>query len=295
MITLHLWRAEWLKTRQRLLNRAMLGLMLAIVVAAFVAAIGIGSFFPHRDRDFDELAELLYPHSDLGRLTKILPFPIGLGVAVELLGNLGRLLFVLFIANSVGSEYGRDTWKMILPRYGSRLAFLMTKWVAGLVWLLLLAAETIVTAVALGWLGALVLGISADPSFQSETAVHLRNLGVTVLELTFVGTLTLFGAVITRSTLGAAIAGIVVPVLMGLVGPFLRLLVTGAPIISPTVHLDYLEVRWVGFNAEEAAQFTLLFNRTVPPLTSALVVLGYIALLLGGSLNLFNRRDMAGE
>ena len=90
MITLNLWRAEWLKTRERLLNRAMLSIMLAIVVVAFVAAIGIGSFYPHRDRDFDEFAEVLYPHSDLGKLTKILPFPISLGVAVELLSNLGR-------------------------------------------------------------------------------------------------------------------------------------------------------------------------------------------------------------
>ena len=295
MITLNLWRAEWLKTRERLLNRAMLGIMLAIVVVAFVAAIGIGSFYPQRDRDFDELAEVLYPHSDLGRLTRILPFPISLGVAVELLSNLGRLFFVLFVANSVGSEYGRDTWKMILPRYGSRPAFLMTKWVAGLVSLLLLVAGTIATAVALGWLGTLVLGISADPSSPITTAQHLRDLGVIVLELTFIGTLTLFGAVITRSTLGAAIAGILVPTILGLVGHLLRLLVTGAPIISPTVHLDNLEARWVEFNTEEAAQFTFLFNRDVPPFASALVVLGYIALLLSGSLYLFDRRDMAGE
>ena len=295
MITLNLWRAEWLKTRERLLNRAMLGIMLAIVVAAFVAATGIGYFFPHRDRAFDEQAEILYPHSDLGQITRILPFPISLGVAVELVSNLGRLFFVIFVANSVGSEYGRDTWKMILPRNGTRSAVLMTKWVAGLVALLLLVAGTIATAVALGWSGALVLGIGADPAAPIEAAQHLRDLGVIVLELTFIGTLTLFGAVITRSTLGAAIAGILVPTIVGLVGHLLRLLVTGAPIISPTVHLDNLEARWVGFNAEEAAQFTFLFNRDMPPFASALVVLGYIALLLGGSLYLFNRRDMAGE
>ena len=295
MITLNLWRAEWLKTRERLLNRAMLGIMLGIVVAAFVAAIGIGYFFPHHDRAFDEQAEILYPHSDLGQITRILPFPISLGVTVELLSNLGRLFVVLFVANSVGSEYGRDTWKMILPRYGSRLAFLMTKWVAGLVSLLLMVAGTIVTAVALGWFGAQVLGIGADPASPIEAAQHLRDLGVIVLELTFVGTLTLFGAVITRSTLGAAIAGILVPTILGLAGQLLRLFVTGAPMISPTVHLDNLEARWVEFNAEEAAQVTFFFNRDVPPFASALVVLGYIALLLGGSLYLFNRRDMAGE
>jgi hypothetical protein len=60
-------------------------------------------------------------------------------------------------------------------------------------------------------------------------------------------------------------------------------------------HLDNLRVRWADFNPKEAAYFTFLFDRSVPPFVSALVVLGYIVLLLGGSLYLFKRRDMAGE
>ncbi len=39
----------------------------------------------------------------------------------------------------------------------------------------------------------------------------------------------------------------------------------------------------------------LLFNRSVPPFVSALVVLGYVVLLPGGSLYVVKRRDMAGE
>lgn len=116
MMTLNLWRAEWLKARKRFLNRAMLGVMLVIVLVAFVAVTGIGYF---------------YPGSDLSETTVILPFPESLGMALELLGHLGLLLVVVFVANSVGGEYARDTWKVILPRYGSRTAFLMTKWVVG--------------------------------------------------------------------------------------------------------------------------------------------------------------------
>lgn len=279
-MTLNLLRAEWLKTRKRLLNRAMLGIMLAIVVVPFVAATGIGYF---------------YPDSDLGEATEILPFPTSLEVAVELLGQLGLLIVVVFVANSVGSEYGRDTWKMILPRYGSRPAFLMTKWVVGIVALLLLVAATVASAVALGWLGSLTLGLVAGQSSASEIAESLHKLGVILLELVFLGTLTMFGAVVTRSTIGATITGILAPLIVELTVPLLGRLVKGASIISPMEHLDNLRARSVEFTPEEAAYFTALFNRTVSPYASVLVVIGYILLLLVSSLYLFNRRDMAGE
>jgi ABC-type transport system involved in multi-copper enzyme maturation permease subunit len=280
VITLNLWRAEWLKARKRLLNRLILGIIPAILAVVFVAVTGAGYF---------------YPDSEFAEATEILPFPTSLDVGVELLGQLGLLLVVVFVANSVGGEYGRDTWKAILPRYGNRLAFLLTKWVVGLVALLVLVAATVASAVVFGWFGALTLGMPAEPSSASETAESFRQLGVTLLEFIFLGTLTLFGAVVTRSTLGATITGILTPIILQLVGPFLGRIVEGAPIISPMEHLDNLRARVSEFTPEEAAYFTQLFDRSVSPLASVLVVLGYIALLLGGSLYLFAQRDIAGE
>ncbi len=279
-MTLNLWRAEWLKARKRLLNRLILGIIPAIIAVVFVTETGAGYF---------------YPDSDFAEATEILPFPTSLDVGVELLGQLGLLLVVVFVANSVGGEYGRDMWKAILPRYGNRLASLITKWVVGLVALLVLVAAIVVSAVVFGWLGALTLGMSAEPSSVSEAAESLRHLGVTALEFIFLGTLTMFGVVVTRSTLGATITGILTPIILQLVGPFLGRLVEGAPIISPMEHLDNLRARVSEFTPEEAARFTQLFDRSVSPLASVLVVLGYITVLLVGSLYLFARRDIAGE
>ena len=280
MMTLNLWRAEWLKTRKRLLNRGLIGIMLVIVLVIFVVITGMALFNPG-----DFLAEA----------TEALPFPQNLGLTLEVLASLGPLLVVVFVANSVGSEYGRDTWKVILPRHGSRTAFLLTKWVVGLVALLLLIAGVVVSSAVFGWLGALILGITPDPSSASDTAMLLRSVAVLVLDFIFVGTLTFFGAVVTRSTIGAAMVGILVPVILALLGPALALFVTGVQIILPTEHLDNLRARWVELNAEDAAYLTFLFDRSVPPFVSALVVVGYIAVLLGASLYLFKRRDMAGE
>ncbi len=52
--------------------------------------------------------------------------------------------------------------------------------------------------------------------------MHLRTLGVMVLEFIFFGTLTLFGAVVTRSTIGAAIVGILSSTILPFSDLFLR-------------------------------------------------------------------------
>ena len=280
MMTLNLWRAEWLKVRKRPVNRGILGAMLAIVLVVFVAL----TVFALVDReDFMDEA------------TSVMPFPSSLGTGVDLLANLGGLLVVVFVANSVGSEYGRDTWKVILPRYGNRPAFLVTKWIVGLVALLLLFTAMAVSAVVLGWLGALILGIPVGASSTGPTAEQFRNLGVMALDFIFIGTLTFFGAVVTRSTIGAAIAGILSSTILAVLGPLLSLLYAGAAIVVPTAHIENLRLGWVMPGPQAAAEQAELFNRFVPPLVSALIVVGYIVVLLGSSLYLFKRRDMAGE
>lgn len=279
-MTLNLWRAEWLKTCKRPLNRAMLGSMLAMLIVLLVGLIGMTLVNPAR---FLDLA------------TSWLPFPRTLDLSVDLLKNLGGLLVVVFMANSAGSEYSRDTWKVILPRYGSRPAFLVTKWVVGLVALLLLVASMLVIALIGGWVGALILDLKVDPGDATETATHLRNLGVTLLDFVFLGTLTLFGAIATRSTIGAALFGILTYALLALLQVGLPLVLTGAPLMLPTAHVDNLHYRWVLVDPQADARMAALFNRSVPPWVSALVVIGYIGLLLGATLYLFQRRDMAGE
>lgn len=278
-MTLNLWRAEWLKTRKRPANRSMFGITLALVLVVFVAVTAIAYF---------------YPGSDLDQAAIVLPFPRSLQSGVDVLGNLGALLVVVFVANSVGSEYGRDTWKVIVPRYGSRIAFLLTKWIVGLVALLVLMVAVLVSAVVWGWLGVQVLGIPNESSMTSTGEV-LRNAAVMVFDFMLIGALTLFGTVATRSTIGGVVIGFVSSTLLSIMGPVLSMLVTGASILSPTEHIDNLRVQWAMRDAEQTAMQAVLFNRPVPPLVSALVVISYIMLLLGVSMYIFKRRDMAGE
>ncbi len=279
MIPLNLWRAEWLKTRKRPANRSMFGSMLVVVLVVFVAVTAIA---------------YLYPGSDLDQAALVLPFPRSLQSGVDVLGNLGGLLVVIFVANSIGSEYGRDTWKVIVPRYGSRSAFLLTKWIVGLVALLLLMAGVLVSAVVWGWLGVQVLGM-ANKSSLTDTGQVLRTAAVMVFDFMLIGTLTLCGTVVTRSTIGGVVIGFVSSTLVSLIGPVLSLLVSGASILSPTEHIDNLRIQWAMRDAEQTALQAVMFNRPVSPLVSALVVISYIVLLLSVSIYLFKRRDMGGE
>jgi ABC-type transport system involved in multi-copper enzyme maturation permease subunit len=257
----------------------MFGIMLVLTLVVFVAVTAIAYF---------------YPGSDLDQAAIVLPFPRSLQSGVDVLGNLGGLLVVIFVANSIGSEYGRDTWKVIVPRYGSRSAFLLTKWIVGLVALLLLMAGVLVSAVVWGWLGVQLLGI-ANESSMTDTGQVLRTAAVMVFDFILIGTLTLCGTVVTRSTIGGVVIGFVSSTLLSLIGPLLSMLVTGASILSPTEHIDNLRIQWAMRDAEQTAMQAVLFNRPVSPLVSALVVISYIVLLLSVSMYLFKRRDMAGE
>lgn len=280
MMTRNLWSAEWLKTRKRPVNRGMLGIMVIFLVVVFVSVIGLVLW----DRD-----------RYLSTATSIMPFPRSLGVGTDLLTNLGSLVVVVFVANNVGSEYGRDTWKVILPRHGSRRAFLVTKWIVGLAALLLLTVAMLGAALLLGWLGTLLLGIGAEPSAAAETTMLLRGLGITLLEFVFLGTLTFFGAVITRSTIGAVIISLLVPVVLMVLQEVLPQLIAGSPIVVPTANIQNLRAHWVFEDPQLLSSMTETFNGVVSPVVSLLIVLGYIALLFGAGLVIFQRRDLAGE
>ncbi len=287
MMTLNLLRAEWLKTRKRPTNRGMLAIMPAILGSIMLATMVLALVNPTTFRDDAE---------------GMLPYPGNLALSVEVVTQLGFLLVVVFVATSVGSEYGGDTWKAIMPRYGSRHAFLLAKWAVGLGALPLLVLAMIGVALPLGWLGVLLLDIGADPDAMPEATRRLKMLVVILLNFVFIGTLTLFGTVLTRSTVGGVIAGILVPTVLASIREALPLLQERAPLLAkgaawllPVTHIGNLRERWVMNDPPAETLMAVLLGRPVPLVVNLLVVLGYLVLLLGASLYLFNRRDMAGE
>lgn len=286
MMPLSLVRAEWLKTRKRLLNRGMLVLPVLLVAGILGLLVVLG---------------LARPDEFRGDAEEVVPYPGNTDLAIALLNQIGIPLVVVFVATSVGAEYGRDTWKAIVPRYGSRAAFLLSKWVVGLAALLILVASVLGLAIALGWGGARLLGVTPDPGSGGDPAGHLRTVAELLLEFVFIGTITLCGTVIARSTIGGVISGIVVPTVLVLARDVLPLLRDRQPLLTaaiawllPTTHFANLQDRWVTPVPSSETLMAILLGHPVSPGLSALVVLIQIGLLLGASLYLFSRRDMAG-
>ena len=287
MITLNLLRAEWLKTRKRPINRGLLALMPLLLVGIMV---------------FPTVLALVDPATFLDEAEELLPYPRNLALSVEMLTQIGFLLVVGFVATSVGSEYGRDTWKAIMPRYGRRTPFLLAKWLVGLGVLPLLVLAMIAVELPLGWLSALLLDLSADPESVSAATMHVRRLIVLLLQFVFIGTLTLFGTVATRSTIGGAIIGMFVTKALTVIREMLPLLAERVPLLGkgaawllPVTHFSNLGEQWVMNDPPAETIMAVLLGRSVPLVVNLLVVLSYILLMLGASLYLFNRRDMAGE
>lgn len=287
MITLHLLRAEWLKTRERLLNRGILAIM-PFLLAGIMVTVGVSA--------------LINPTTFLDDAAAMLPYPGNLELSVEMLNQLGFPLVVFFVATSVGTQYGRDIWKMIVPRYGRRPPFLLAKWVVGVGALLLLIALLLVIAVVVGSGGAWLLDITRSASSAAEWSQYVRTIGEIVLEFIFIGTLTLFGTVLIRSTVEGVITGIVAPMALVVIRDLLPLLQERIPLLAtiatwilPSTHFSNLQERWVMAGPPTETIMADLLGHPVSPTASALVVIGHVMLLLGGSLHLFNRRDMAGE
>lgn len=275
MMTLNLWRAEWLKARKRPANRIML-LFINLLAVLFVSGLVI----------------YCKASGKLGDASSILPFPKSLDIAINTVAGFSKLLTIVFVANAIGSEYSQDTWKMILPRYGSRSAFLVTKVFSGLVGMVVLFLSSTILWVSLSWLGAQIVGVESTISPASElVTTSLKTCVLTMFEMIFYGSLTFLATIATRSVIGGVIGGLVGLTVLQIAGALpLKTLIK----MLPTTHLVNVSGHWLQ-SRPELAMMQALFGDQFNPQLSLAIVLAYILFLLGISLLIFQRRDIAGQ
>jgi ABC-2 type transport system permease protein len=273
---LNLWRAEWLKTYRRPANWGILGISLLVLALVYVIVIGMAIS--------DGEASATY-----AEVSRQLAFPNGMAIALQVLSALGALLSIVFVANIIGSEYTRDTWKMILPRRGNRLLFLSTKLLMGLFCMALLIVVMLLFGQVLAWIGVTILG--GDFGGSGSLAEQLKGVASTLMDMVFYGVLTLIAAVATRSTIGGIVVGFVAMQILG-VASFLSK--TAAKIL-PYAHLQNISAEWVTKRTEMKAQILQMFGGPISPVVSLVVVLGYIAVFIALAVWMFKTRDMAGQ
>jgi ABC-type transport system involved in multi-copper enzyme maturation permease subunit len=227
--------------------------------------------------------------STYAEVSQQLAYPNGMAIAMQILNVLGSLLSIVFVANIIGSEYTRDTWKMILPRRGNRLLFLSTKLLMGLFCMVLLIVVMLLLGQVLAWIGLAVLG--GDFGGSGSLAAQLKAAASTLIDMVFYGVLTLVAAVATRSTIGGIVVGFVTMQVLG-VASFLSKM---AAKILPYAHLQNISAEWVTKRTEMKAQVLQFFGGPISPTVSLAVVLGYTAVFIAVAVWMFKTRDMAGQ
>lgn len=273
---MNLWRAEWLKTYRRPANLGILAIVLVVLVALYSILTGMALYEGPNSATHTEMSQQL-------------GFPSGMGAAMQVLSVLGSLLSIVFVANIIGSEYTRDTWKMILPRRGNRLAFLSVKLLMGLFCMALLIVTTLVLGQLLAWIGVAILGGSFTGS--GSLSDQLKAAFSALMDMAFYGVITLVAAVATRSTIGGIVVGFVSTQILGVAS----LLSQTAAKILPVAHLQNISAQWVFKQPELDMQLNQMFGGPMSPVVSLAVVLGYIAALAVAGTWMFKTRDMAGQ
>lgn len=275
-------RADWIKTWKRPANCVLASIELAIVLVGFLATTIVA------------LADGAGSASEASAQEQM-RFPHGFRLPLATLNVLGSIIGIVFMANSIGSEYSGDTWKILLPRRGRRGDFIIAKLASCLFFMAGLIVTALVLGQALGLVGTAVLGgklMSADGFSPPEL---LRSVAPIVLEIAVYAALTLLVTIVTRSTVIGIVLGVVATLTFALASE----LFSFAACVLPTMHLRNLQAHCSPgegtARSELLAQVTSSFGMEVSVGTSALVIVGYIVGCIAIALVVFHRRDVAGQ
>lgn len=272
MSVVSLVRSEWLKASKRPMHRLLLLLVGATGLAYVVfMAMRAGTGPAARESARDALT-----------------WPYILNPALDVLGFFGRLAAIILAASIVGSEYGHDTWKMLLPRRPGRGVFLGAKLAVILGALGLGILVVSVSYAVPGVVSSKLLGI--EPTTPGRLDLMAWRYASLCLDLTFFATATLLAAVVTRSAFGGILLGIALMIFLGLVSDAEPWLVR----VLPTAHLMNLQAR-LSENARMMALVQKSFAGEVSTAASLGVWALYVTAFLGAALGVFQRRDMAGS
>lgn len=281
MTTMNLLHAELLKARKQQIN------IFLVLIITFVAV-----FF----HSWLVIAAKVNP-SYIKDAEVFLPYYNSLNLSVKVISFFSSIIAIVFVANSVGGEYSQDTWKMILPRYGSRIKFITTKLIVGLLAMILLYLLGVTSWLALSAFSYWLLDLNPPPqvllTLKNGLPVSnsLKTLVLEMFSMSFYGSLTLLATIGARSFPGGILGGSVSSLLM-----------TTATIIPskyvslslPSLHIANLSAQWMQ-NKKEIEAVAMAFRGNVSMSVSLVIVLAYITCFIITALLLFQKRDMAGH
>ena len=282
----HLISAELLKIRKRRATWIVFGVLTAILAFFFIALRLIiqaseGTRPDQSGRGFD-------------LMNQSLGFPQGFGALSTLGTQTGPWLLIVLVALLVGSEYSWGTLRPVLARGPSRTGFLITKLIAITIVVVIGTLAVLVIGAIIMPLGDLAVG-TFDPVLPDgfASALALDWLRATSVILIYVA-IAFAAAGLTRS--GAAGQGI------GLVFLFLESILT--PIFSGLGGFWGELTRYFPVNLVRSVQSANELSAgafgprplvdLLDPWVGGGLLAVYFIVLVGGTILVFNRRDITG-
>jgi ABC-type transport system involved in multi-copper enzyme maturation permease subunit len=287
-------RAEWIKVNK---NKTLTGFLVWIIpVGQFAFAITTILAFLVSERAALPMAMTSSHQWDLDMLgiwSGLTKFPFNV---------FGRLFPLAFMSVVFAGEYEWDTWKNVIPR-GRRGQLILSKYII-LIGLVMLSFTLAGLITATGHaLDHKLLGLTYGPEFNWENfldflTLYSQQFLLGLLSLLILAGFAALAAILTRSILGALLAGlgfaVIEPMSLALL-IFLRA-VTGNQdlvnlyLITPTFHLDNAH-SWF-FNNQPATTAFTTFSTEIWPWLSVIVLLYWAALLTTLAVMLFQRQDI---
>lgn len=214
-----------------------------------------------------------------------LSFPNSLFGYGQALGLGGGLVTCLVAADSCGSEYAADTWKMILPRMRGRWTIVLTKLgtTVGLSTIIVVGG-----AVVYCLAGYVCLSLRGElGSYAMRTTPRLIELSCQIIELEFYAVVAFCVALVSRSTVGGLIVGLLLPLLLPIF-TFRQI-----AYVMPNVHFMNIVDHLVA--PAQLIYVDILFGQRTHPAISAAVLAGLAGMAVTAAGWLFSWRDIVGK
>lgn len=211
---------------------------------------------------------------------------------------LGRYLIGAFVAVVFAGEYGWNTWKLIVP-HRARNTLIAAKYITALALLAIGFTLAAILFSALGWVEDMVTGdpipagIAAGALVRAHALAALAAVAPVLLTAAYVS----LAAILTRSTVGALVIGLVITTLEQLFRSFAPLLEPYAPALIgalyqalPGYHLANLGSWLVDGRVLEIPFPSGAFSMT--PSASLGIAAAWIAVLTVLTFRSFRRQDI---
>jgi ABC-2 type transport system permease protein len=211
---------------------------------------------------------------------------------------LGRYLIGAFVAVVFAGEYGWNTWKLIVP-HRARGTLIAAKYIVALALLAIGFTLAAILFNAFGWVEDVVTGdsvpagIAASALLKAHALAALACVAPVVLTTAYVS----LAAILTRSTVGALVIGLVITTLEQLFRSFAPLLEPYAPPVVGALYqaLPGYHLANLGSWLTEGRVLEIPFPSgafTMAPATSLGVAAAWIAVLVGLTFRSFRRQDI---